>query len=419
MKRYIRLKERLLSVKRIHTPPEEYRKLRPKLCFRDYYEETCEQGTIKTELSILSENKIIFFGGSFVENLYADSKSRITSVFEKELNQIGYDVQIINAGVSGATTLNLFNLFLNKFLIYKPKEIFFFIPTNDGYCLDLKGGLWNKMQSYSNLYNINFLSEWDTLNHQLKIEEICNIYTLLIDACRLFNIKLNICVSPVIKNISDFYLVQEDRQASLYKNRMKVINSVVEHCKNKNIQVIDLRDTFSNLKDMFVDDVHLNSLGSEKIGKYLISKMREDKNFLRYLTKNDYYRYEIIHVKDNVMLDGEIYWSEYIFLDEKSKYNAILSFDIVCGEGVLAKNALFCVDFGGNNYALNECGLSLSPIVGNYQYLLTKELIDCNIHHAFTIPIGNTKIRIGFRLWDSDKQISLHNINLYLRKENL
>lgn len=417
MKRCIRLKERLISVKRLHTPTEEYKAMRPKLEIRDYYEETCEQGTIKTELSIESDNKVVLLGGSFVENLYADSKSRIASVFEKKLNQEGYDIKVINAGISGSTTLNLFNLFINKFLNNKPKVVFFFIPTNDGFCIDLKDGLWNKMKSYSNLYNIDFVSELDIANRVEKIKDIERIYLMLINTCKLFNIKLYICASPIIEDISDFYLASNEKMKRLNINRMQVIDRVLDICKEHGVDSIDLRDQFEDLKKLFFDDVHSNSYGSEKIAEYIFSESMNNYSFID-INCDEKNTSLYFRVKNDLILTENIFWSEPIFLDSYS-YDAVLSFDIICSSDVGLNNALFCVDFAGKEYSIDECNLIFSPIVGSFQYLMTKKLLNCNIQHRFRIPINNDAIRIGFRLWNTCSKINISNVDLYLNRISL
>ncbi|WP_155757956.1 hypothetical protein [Acinetobacter rudis] len=82
MKRYIRLKERS-AITRIHTPPEDYLKIRPTLVSENYFEHTNRDNFLSAEVAIESKNKAFILGGSFVENIYCESNSRFCSVLGK------------------------------------------------------------------------------------------------------------------------------------------------------------------------------------------------------------------------------------------------------------------------------------------------------------------------------------------------
>ena len=205
MKRYIRLKERA-TVTRIHTPSEDYLKLRPTLRYENYFEHTNEDNFLNAEVVVESNNKVYVLGGSFIENIYCDADSRICSVLGKKLGLSGFDLSVINAGVSGSTSLNLVNNVVNKIIPLNPTHIIFFIPTNDGLCLELKGGLWNSTKHYSHLQGINHLSERESANQHEKMKNICNLYSILKVACESFNIDLTVCSSPIVDgDIEGFY----------------------------------------------------------------------------------------------------------------------------------------------------------------------------------------------------------------------
>lgn len=286
MKRYIRLKERS-TVTRIHTPPEDYLKIRPTLECENYFEHTNVDNFLSAEVVIESSNKIFVLGGSFVENIYCDASKRICSVLGKKLALNGFDLSVINSGVSGSTSLNLINTVINKIIPLKPKHIIFFIPTNDGLCLELKDGLWNSTKHYSHLQGINHISEREPANQSEKINNICNLYSMLKALCESFNVDLTVCSSPIVDgDIEGFYLYNKTSHEKFSKDRNLVFDTVLEYCKNIGINTLDLRSEFSNKLNFFFDPVHTNALGSEEVANYLYKQLSP--KFAKYKLKNNF-----------------------------------------------------------------------------------------------------------------------------------
>lgn len=238
----------------------------------------------------------------------------------------------------------------------------------------------------------------------------------MIDACKLFDVELYICASPILEEVSDFYLVSEERQKTLNLNRFRVMDLVLDFCARKGVKTLDLRDRFLELKNMFFDDVHSNSYGSEVIANYLFKETRYD-DYLSSIYCDKKNIVSVLNLGNEILLGHDVFWSDPIFLDYHNSYEGVLSLDISCDSETKQKNALFCIDFCGKLYTEEQSGLLLSPVVGNFQYFQTKESLNCNIQHTFRIPSNNGAMRIGFLLWNTDCLISLSDIKFYLQPD--
>lgn len=413
MKRFIRLKERKITTF-VHTPASSYLEIRPTFDkLKSFYENTDENYFLNNEVAIDSKNIIFLVGDSFIENIYCSTNKRISSVLSKKLSKESIDLKVINAGVSGTTSLNINNLVLNKLVTFKPKFIVVFIPSNDGYCMYLKGGLWNKNKRYSNLLGIDHANIFSEENIEEKILDVCKNYTILKTICDQFNIKLVVSTSPIIdNNISRILKVDKDIHLTISKYRNLVFDHVIKHCKTLKIPTVDLRTNYSNKYDLFFDDVHTNDIGSQEIGNHLYTELI--KHFSKF--KDESVTLQEYDLNKILILNKNIYWSDSIKNTNKNNKVATLSFDINCSDVKKDNSALFCVDFDGKQYNTPQTLLSVSTLVGSYKYILTKANSQYRICYSFLVPNGVDNIKIGFALWRSEDVIIIRNVKLYLHQ---
>lgn len=413
MKRYIRLKERS-AITRIHTPPEDYLKIRPTLDNENYFEHTNKDNFLSAEVAIESKNKVFILGGSFVENIYCESNSRFCSVLGKTFGLNGYDLSFINSGVSGSTSLNILNTAINKIIPFKPTHIICFIPTNDGLCLELKGGLWNQSKHYSNLQGIDHKSERDKTDVPEKINQICNVYSTLKTLCTSFNIDLTVCSSPIIDgSIDNFYLYNKTSHEKFSKDRNLVFDSVLEFCNSIGIHTLDLRVAFSNKYELFFDPVHTNAMGSIEVAKYLYEHL--EPRFEKYKIDSP----KLIQKKliSSLALTNSAIQLDAIHLENPKNQKITLSFEIDCPSEVGRDNcALFFVDFDKNDLSYDQTQLSYSSAVGWYKYILTKAKCKYRISYSFNVPAGIPMIKIGFQPWYTNVEIKISDVQIYIQE---
>ncbi|MGG5152603.1 hypothetical protein, partial [Alcaligenes aquatilis] len=152
VKRAIRLKEGGFSVRRFNYPPNSYLTGRVGLnTGYGYTFITDENGfSLSTIPSLEGDRSIFFAGDSSIEASYCDINKRIPFVFQEKLLEAGVPCSCFNMGVSGATSLNLFNSMMNK-LINSSGDLIFFVPSNDVLALELKSGYLNGTRYYTNL----------------------------------------------------------------------------------------------------------------------------------------------------------------------------------------------------------------------------------------------------------------------------
>ncbi len=123
MRRAVRLKEFPPSSVIHNTPPDWYLLAKDStLVNREYVIRTDQNGFILSGPNVKSaEIQVIVLGDSVVEGMYVDEGARMCSCLESSLSgAVGTPIQVLNGGYSGATTLHLFNTFLNKVVPLKP-----------------------------------------------------------------------------------------------------------------------------------------------------------------------------------------------------------------------------------------------------------------------------------------------------------
>lgn len=412
MKRSIRLKEKTQKIK-IHTPALDYLKIRPTLKKETFYEHTSDERGFSNEVTVKSENTIFLVGGSFIENVYSQLDCRISSTLLKKFALNQHDINIINAGVSGMTSIQALNLILNKLIKKAPKHIIVFIPPNDGHCVSLEDGLWNKNKTYSNLIGIDNVSKISRNNEEEKVSEICNIYSLIAHTCDLFNIGLTVCASPIVDaNISDFYLINKETHEITSRYRNMIFDQVIAKCKELNVHTIDLRKKFSNKYEYFFDDVHTNNQGSKAIGEFLYEELEPKFNQFNSQDFN-FYEKKLFNIID---LSDKLIWSDSLSVCSSSKQIVTISFNIKCTGELKNNNALFSVSFN-ENMIINakECRLIYSENVGNFQYIFTESNAEYRVSYGFIVPKDISNIRIGFRRWITKNRITLDDVKVFVQ----
>ncbi len=147
MRRAIRLKEYTPSSVIRNIPPEWYLRAKDStLENREYLLRTDPNGFILSGPNYdTSDLQIVVLGDSIVEAMYVDEHSRMCSHLETSLAElIGRPIQVLNGGYSGATSLHLFNVFLNKVVPLKPVAVLLMTSVLDADVAVRKGDYWNK-----------------------------------------------------------------------------------------------------------------------------------------------------------------------------------------------------------------------------------------------------------------------------------
>jgi len=280
-KRQIRLKEWGVNCDLWKTPGSQYI-ARTENLPNDYYRvRTNSSGFIISgrnwEAPRLPSETWIFLGDSFLECLMIPESVRLTARIEKKLSQAGLQVQCLNGGYSGATTLHLVNVLLNKVISLSPARVFFFVPTNDARVLDLPGGYWRDDKLHSPFSPAHNRSE-ESYKERSNDQSLPALLELVHTICTNWRIKLTLVTTPHrhIGYSHDEWLQRrfpaEQHFKKIAKRRSGINSTVRRFASTMSLPLIDLERLAKDYKKYSYDDLHLTAQGSELISDLLINE---------------------------------------------------------------------------------------------------------------------------------------------------
>lgn len=268
VKRSIRIKEFKPNIEKIHIPSDEYLKKSPTLNPKQaYFHRTDKNGFTASHLFVEGENSynVVIIGDSFIENIFVDESKRICSLIEQKFLESGKKIKILNAGVSGATGLNLLNTVLNKIVFLKPDLIIFVQPCCDFSALQYKDGYFNDSKLFSNLLPSNNSEKpyFETIEDNAY--QIFNNITVLSKICEINKIKLCIATCCSISS----------------KRQLKMMNDIIRNNSKNGYDILDLDYLIPRSEEYFYDKAHLNSNGSDLLSEIIYQYIDKNINYLK------------------------------------------------------------------------------------------------------------------------------------------
>ncbi len=297
-----------------------------------FYIQTDESGAIVNpkDKNTFYDNEaldIVFLGGSTTENMFISENIRFPALVTKKLNQIDYcginSCRVLNAGASGRIIPTSINVFLNRYLVLRPKKAVLMHNINDLNYLLLGNKYWQserhieyiyrypllKVNSYTrtlvsvfpNLYGLFvrayltyyerkdgfFENEQRNLIKKLPIKVEENLTDRFIEVLDVF---INICK---INNIEPILMTQPSRFSEkniekLYVNYLPGVtfqeigrlhtkfNQIIRDYSYKGVRIIDLDSAVPANNQYYLDVLHFsengNKLAAEIIFDQLIKK---------------------------------------------------------------------------------------------------------------------------------------------------
>ena len=269
--------------------------------------------------------EIILIGGSTADERYKPEKFTITGYLNASLKNKNFDLKIINAGIEGQSTrghIINFKHWFPKIKNLSPKYIIFYVGINDA-LLNLSDDIiaksmsdgWvknpNKIESFSDnfksssifydllrktkhkfylgneqkriIYDLDYTIEEKTsgskfqylsYNQKLKLYDLNKLQ-------KIHEKKIKYYLSNIDK-LSDYtkslgavpiFINQEMAEASNSKELFIMNLSLIDHCKNKSYNCIDLAKNLVGVPQYFWDGVHTTPLGSKKIADIIFPRL--------------------------------------------------------------------------------------------------------------------------------------------------
>ena len=269
----------------------------------------------------------MFLGGSTTENMFISENMRFPAFVTKKLNQNDYcgnnSCVVLNAGASGRNIPASINVFLNRYLVPRPKKVILMHNINDLMYLLRGNKYWQSerhivsiyrypllevnsyirsifsffpntygllVSSYSKYFEVKrdifkFEDKQEIVIKKLPIEVEKNLNNNFIEALDIF---INICK---IKKIEPILMTQPSRfsdknLAELYRKFLppnvtyqeigrlhKKHNQIIREYGSKGIKIIDLENAIPPNNKNFVDLFHFSENGNKLAAEFIFDQL--------------------------------------------------------------------------------------------------------------------------------------------------
>lgn len=271
-KRFVRLREHAPGSDRRLTPTSSQRENSNGLGEGPFRVRTDENGYILTGNEVCSNLKTIVLGDSFIECSFLHEEQRICSVLEALDNVAGSEIvgNVLNGGYSGATTIHLLNVLLNKVFSDPPDRLVFVLPANDAVVHRFSSVYWNTSEHYGVIYPPDREKATSEMGGYAKgIGADCRrLVYLIIEACRMFSVDLSLATFPHMHRFDAWPFMERKYPSRAWFDAVclarKELNEIVRGLSvERGIRLIDLERILNGSPEFFYDELHVNSAGSE------------------------------------------------------------------------------------------------------------------------------------------------------------
>ncbi|WP_456734380.1 glycosyltransferase [Bradyrhizobium sp. USDA 3364] len=267
-KRTIRLKEYPANISLSHTPSDEYVESRKhSLVRKPYLLETDAIGFIRGSKSpAVAAQSVIVLGDSVVEGMYLDPDDRFCAKLETILrSEKQLDVIVRNGGYSGATTLHMLNLFLNKIIPLKPDLVILMTGIVDVDVANLEASFWSRDCWLEPIIDLNTNNSWrdhNTLSTP-TFEDRRRLLDIFSSVARSFGIELWFATVP--------HRQGEGADPAVERSRLSINETTRAVARAGGHALCDLEAQLAHRTDIFQDAFHLNSVGAEVVARSIIA----------------------------------------------------------------------------------------------------------------------------------------------------
>ncbi|WP_438455126.1 hypothetical protein [Vreelandella venusta] len=219
---------------------------------------------------------LVLLGDSFVESLFVDEDKRLNAIIES----LAPGFNVLNGGYSGATTLHLINVIVNKVIPLSPDYAAVFVPTNDQRVQSLDNGYWNKDTRLSPLVPLGKEKKLvDSYGNHASLKSLEKALKTVHFLLSNYNIPHCFVTTPHRGEVeaNDEWLNKSGVDYKRYHAKViqrKLINSTCrDFCGKYYVDLIDLESVASN-SHFFYDDLHLTNNSSQCVAKVLFDKLK-------------------------------------------------------------------------------------------------------------------------------------------------
>lgn len=272
--RSIRLKEADPSTDVWHTPAPTIREAsNDTLQSGPFHARTDSNGFLMTGNPSTDETPVVFLGDSFVESMFADEQVRFISQLER---MIPYRCH--NGGYSGSTTLQLFNVLVNKVypVVGLGGKVVFFVGQSDADYLGKPETYWTDHPRGTTL--VPPKAPEGALPDGLYATQ--RVTQMVLDVSRTLGIDLVLALSPYStpdfnsdRAIRNRYKRNREQYETVLARRGGIADVVREVAADNDVPFIDGHAFINGDPGLFYDELHLNETGHNVFAKFLASEL--------------------------------------------------------------------------------------------------------------------------------------------------
>ncbi|WP_249133120.1 glycosyltransferase family 25 protein [Bradyrhizobium sp. AUGA SZCCT0182] len=269
--RAIRLKEYPPLASISNTPSDDYVKARQALEQKPYLLETDALGFIRgTNSPTQSTHTLVVLGDGVVECMYLDPDDRFCAKLETlARGEFGVDVAVKNGGYSGATTLHMLNVFMNKIIPMKPDLVILMTGNVDVDVAHVPASFWSRDCWIEPIVELSKDNRWRDNNSfpAPSFADRRRLLDLFSAAARAFDIELWFATVPHRRG--------DNVDPAKTRARLSINEVTRAAARAGGHTLCDLEVALAECYDIFQDDFHLNRAGSETLARSLLAKSLE------------------------------------------------------------------------------------------------------------------------------------------------
>jgi len=262
-----------------HRPSEEYKaNVNASLGAGPFRARTNANGFLETGNEDIDNSRQLFFlGDSFVESLYVPENMRFTSIVERNLTALGAAHVCRNGGYSGSTSLNLFNVLVNKiFPLAGPNDwVILFVPQSDADSILKPETYWGDNKRSSPV--LPGFKPSREMPFQ-GVESTRMVLKLILSTAKHLGLNVALAASPF--NPANYEadhalqkLYRDKEHLARVRSVREGINSTVQQvCLEFKVPFIEVK--MSSAFGYFYDELHLNEDGQRFFAEALAPQLR-------------------------------------------------------------------------------------------------------------------------------------------------
>ena len=271
MVRWIKLKEFDLGADAVMAPPEEYLANCDGSLPQDETRILVDGwGFMRSGAEAFDEDRVMLLGDSSAESLWMQCPDRLGAVIEARLRAHGSRCDVLMGAMSNCTTLHALNIFLNKCIPLRPRQLIYMSCGSDAEALCSDSAFWlNDPDKLLSPITHHEKGEDRPSRDAPDTQARWAMLRVLHEAADAHGTELVLVTVPYRRRI-DAYMERYYRGDFAYHEKISAWKRDINACTRRfaeehGVRLIDA-EALSDEAGIFYDIVHLNAHGCARLG---------------------------------------------------------------------------------------------------------------------------------------------------------